>query len=115
MASELALLIASNPHFAINKYGKIHCTLTGQDIKHDLEEFKQYVSSHHYRLGVEKQVDLTKHAPFLVEHFSNENYVFCLLTKKKMRRHASTIEKHCNGRRFKVIRQSKSPSLMSSL
>ncbi len=113
--SELAGCLASNPHFSLNKYGKIHCSLTGQDIKHDLQEFKQYVNSHHYRLGLEKEVDITKYAPFLVEHFTNKNYVFCLLTKKKMRRHASTIEKHCKGRRFMVIKMSKFVYFMFSL
>lgn len=85
---------------------KVRCKRTGHEMPALLEKVIEYVNSKKFlkaKAGTKtmEDLDFSKYEPHIVQHNSNSKMLYCSLTKQKLAKVISVVEKHMNGRRFK--------------
>jgi len=85
---------------------KVRCKLTGHEIPAILEKVVEYLNSKKYlkaKAGTKtkEDFDVSKYEPHIVQHSSDSKILYCTLTKQRLAKVTSVVEKHVNGRRFK--------------
>jgi len=85
---------------------KVRCKRTGHEMPALLEKVIEYVNSKKFlkaKAGTKtmEDLDFSKYEPHIVPHTYNSKMLYCSLTKQKLAKVISVVEKHMNGRRFK--------------
>lgn len=85
---------------------KVRCKRTGHEMPALLEKVIEYVNSKKFlkaKAGTKtmEDLDFSKYEPHIVQHNANSKMLYCSLTKQKLAKVISVVEKHVNGRRFK--------------
>ncbi|CAD8128330.1 unnamed protein product [Paramecium sonneborni] len=98
---ELQKLVQNNKHFEFLPSGKIKCILTHHEILPTLQEFNNYLNGKSYKNAQENDIDFTQFEPYIVQHKSDRNKLFCNLTRQNISKKKSVVLKHVNGKRYK--------------
>ncbi|CAK87776.1 unnamed protein product (macronuclear) [Paramecium tetraurelia] len=98
---ELQKLVQNNKHFEFLSSGKIKCLLTHHEILPTLQEFNNYLNGKSYKNAVENDIDFTQFEPYIVQHKTDKNKLFCNLTRQNISKKKSVVLKHVNGKRYK--------------
>ncbi|CAD8171858.1 unnamed protein product [Paramecium octaurelia] len=98
---ELQKLVQNNKNFEFLSSGKIKCLLTHHEILPTLQEFNNYLNGKSYKNALESDIDFTQFEPYIVQHKTDKNKLFCNLTRQNISKKKSVILKHVNGKRYK--------------
>ncbi|CAD8096698.1 unnamed protein product [Paramecium sonneborni] len=98
---ELQKLVQNNKHFEFLPSGKIKCILTNHEILPTLQEFNNYLNGKSYKNAQENDIDFTQFEPYIVQHKSDRNKLYCNLTRQNISKKKSVVLKHVNGKRYK--------------
>ena len=99
-------LVESIDHLTLSKDGKrVRCSITGHEMTSDVDVVKSYLKSKKlHKMKEMSDYNFDKLAPYVIPHNRDESKMFCVLTKEKIDRIPSVLEKHVNGKRFKRLR-----------
>ncbi|CAD8167873.1 unnamed protein product [Paramecium pentaurelia] len=98
---ELQKLVQNNKHFEFLSSGKIKCILTHHEILPTLQEFNNYLNGRSYKNALENDIDFTQFEPYIVQHKTDKNKLYCNLTRQNISKKKSVVLKHVNGKRYK--------------
>ncbi|CAK76189.1 unnamed protein product (macronuclear) [Paramecium tetraurelia] len=98
---ELQKLVQNNKHFEFLSSGKIKCILTHHEILPTLQEFTNYLNGRSYKNALENEIEFTQFEPYIVQHKTDKNKLFCNLTRQNISKKKSVVLKHVNGKRYK--------------
>jgi len=96
------LLEQHKEKFETLQNGKIKCVVTGHEFLPSEQNLVAHLNSKAYKKATEALFDISEYEGVLETHKEGENFLFCRLTGAKIPKKKSAIEKHVNGRRFKV-------------
>ncbi|CAD8091648.1 unnamed protein product [Paramecium primaurelia] len=98
---ELQKLVQNNKHFEFLSSGKIKCILTHHEILPTLQEFNNYLNGRSYKNALENDIEFTQFEPYIVQHKTDKNKLYCNLTRQNISKKKSVVLKHVNGKRYK--------------
>jgi len=95
----LAELLSSNPELQCISCNRIRCSLTGHEMPSTYETVLHFVQGPKFQRLKRLQVQLQKHESFFEDRGS---HLYCKLTKRCVAKEGEEVDRHINGRRFRI-------------
>lgn len=97
----LAEVLGKNSYLTLLPSNKIKCSVTNHEMSPDLKVVLAHINGKKFKKSLEwYNKDYSQYEPYIVQHKTDKQKLFCNVTKTALNKIPQQIEKHFNGKRF---------------
>uniref|UniRef100_A0A0N4Z8U6 Surfeit locus protein 2 n=1 Tax=Parastrongyloides trichosuri TaxID=131310 RepID=A0A0N4Z8U6_PARTI len=93
-------ILKAYPHFNLTEMGRLKCSLTGHEIKDNLEDLKKYITTRKFKRALEVDQIKKEYGEYL-GIIEGSDRLYCKVTLRDIESDPNSLRKHFNGKRFK--------------